>query len=228
MDRRRFLGGTTAAVAGSYLGGQTARGDAAASRLAQRTEPGEGGAGADGRRKFEPPMVRFAVTADGPACFDIAEEAKGVVGPVGRGERLKSVPKCLCQCPCECICECPCECPSPCYCKSPCAVPGKATGGDPGGGVPGETYAFGRQFMIRHEDFGGVLFNKDTFAWYYCNHAAFEILRFVENRGRLGMTDLGLVVSHLRETFQAVPDNVDLIVRAFIAGCAKQAFLEPV
>ena len=92
-----------------------------------------------------------------------------------------------------------------------------------------QTVAFGNQFMLRHESFGGFLFNKETFLPYLCNHSAFEILRFIENqRDGFSLADISKLVDHLRNVLEDVPDKSEIVVLAFIHGCVKRNFMEAI
>jgi hypothetical protein len=93
--------------------------------------------------------------------------------------------------------------------------------------VSAPTITFGRQFMLRRESFGGFLFNKESFSSYLCNHSAFEILRFIENqRDGFSMAKISELAHHLRNVFDEVPNNVEIVALTFIRGCTKQTFVE--
>lgn len=188
--------------------------------------------------KFETPLVKFMVTADGPACFDISKEGNEVIDSLAR-EGTVSICDCLCECLCTCrmMCECMCECLCTCKCECPCLCPGPPIHDNPHDGdgfserspVRSQIVAFGNQFMLRRESFGGFLFNKESFSSYLCNHSAFEILRFIENkRDGFSMAKISELVDHLRNVFDEVPDNSEIVILAFIRGCTKQTFVEGV
>jgi hypothetical protein len=192
--------------------------------------------------KFETPLVKFMVTADGPACFDINKEGGNVAiehMPVDKGicqclcKCTTEVCKCMCECICECLCRCKCECICECLCLDlPFGSDNKIQGASVSNAnhkapVSAPTIAFGRQFMLRRESFGGLLFNKESFSSYLCNHSAFEILRFIENqRDGFSMAKISELVHHLHTVFDEVPNNVEIIVLAFMRGCTKQTFVE--
>jgi len=93
--------------------------------------------------------------------------------------------------------------------------------------VNAKTVVFGSQFMLRRESFGGLLFNKESFSSYLCNHTAFEILRFIENqRDGFFMAKSSELVDYLRNIFNDVPNNTEIVVLAFICACTKQNFVE--
>jgi hypothetical protein len=91
--------------------------------------------------------------------------------------------------------------------------------------VEAEVVSLGQQYMLRREEFGGLLFNKQTFSAFSCNHSAFSILRFIEDAEGLSMSTLARIGSHLREYFGGVPDCVEDIILAFVNGCLKEGFL---
>lgn len=184
--------------------------------------------------KFETPLVKFMVTADGPACFDISNEMSEVVpavkGPcdclcICMSRPIECLCECLCVCPCKCMTTC--ECMTTCSCKCECPAPPSWPVFDDKVSVSAQAIAFGSKFMLRRESFGGLLFNKESFSSYLCNHSAFEILLFIESqRDKFSIAKISELLDHLRNVFDEVPNNVEIIVLAFIRGCAKQTFVE--
>jgi hypothetical protein len=199
-------------------------------------------------RKFQSPILRLVTTADGPVCFDMTKESEqvlkkddplnfGVVSVVGSA----NVPFCQCQCTCECMapctCQCTCECTAPCNCQCTCECTGKGdvscaaltVENDPIVEIinpierTGEKIVLNQSFMFRKEKFGGLLFDKQNFVSYYCNDTAWEIFQFIERQKGLQLRDIKVLSDHIRDSFQEVPKDLNVLILAFVHGCLKKS-----
>jgi hypothetical protein len=77
--------------------------------------------------------------------------------------------------------------------------------------------------MFRKENFGGIVFDKQYFVTYYCNHSAWEIFEFIKKHDGLLLKDIKLIPEHLRRTFEKVPEELNAITYAFVHGCMKKS-----
>jgi hypothetical protein len=77
--------------------------------------------------------------------------------------------------------------------------------------------------MLRTEKFGGLLFDKQNFVSYYCNSTAWEIFQFIQNQKDLQIKDLKTLSDHIRRTFEGTPQNIDVMILAFVHGCMKKS-----
>jgi hypothetical protein len=87
----------------------------------------------------------------------------------------------------------------------------------------GEKLALNATFMFRQEKFGGLLFDKQNFVSYYCNNTAWEIFQFIQNQKGLPLKDLKSLSDHIKRTFEATPQNIDVLIVAFLHGCMKKS-----
>ncbi|BBB91310.1 hypothetical protein MAMMFC1_01988 [Methylomusa anaerophila] len=183
--------------------------------------------------KFQYPLIKSLVIADSPACFDISRQ---VDAPKQHFKNLDQVKKgspevrrdiltyseCSCQCTCTCTCTCVCECT--CQCKCQCETPGCIIK------IPfispAEKILFGSGFMLRREEFGGLLFDMNKLTSFICNFVAYEILSYIKGKDLLYAHDLMALVNHIKNVFEEVPGDAEDIVRRFICSCTQHRFLE--
>ncbi len=199
-------------------------------------------------KKFETPILRLVTTADGPVCFDVTKEVEQVLkkddmlnSVIAKATGSANIPFCQCQCTCECMapctCQCTCECTDPCNCQCTCECTSK---GDRSCGAltvendplvevinpierTGEKLALNATFMFRQEKFGGLLFDKQNFVSYYCNDTAWEIFQFIQNQKGLKLKDLKSLSDHIKRNFEATPQNIEVLIFAFLHGCMKKS-----
>ena len=199
-------------------------------------------------KKFEAPIIRIVTTADGPVCFDITKEVEQVLkkddvlnSVIANVPGSTNVPFCQCQCTCECTapctCQCTCECTAPCNCQCTCECKSKGdmscvaltVENDPLVEIinpierTGEKIMLNASFMFRQEKFGGLLFDKQNFVSYYCNSSAWEIFQFIQSQKGLQLKDMKLLSAHLKRNFEATPQNIDVLIFAFVHGCMKKS-----
>lgn len=201
------------------------------------------------RKKFETPILRLVTTADGPVCFDIKKESEQInnkedlLNTVVRGVVGATVPTCLCQCTCECTspcnCQCTCECIVPCTCQCTCECQCETKSGETCFALTvendplveiinpiekmGQRIRLSEKFMLRKESFGGLLFDKQYFVSYFCNHTAWEILNYIEKRKGIPLSNLKSISDHLKQNFESTPENIEIVTFAFIHGCMKRS-----
>lgn len=180
--------------------------------------------------KFELPFIKVMVTADGPVCL---EEKSGIYS---HGSD--------CGCKCECPCPCPCQNtgveeqvsshnPHDCSmypCKIAMPNPPIVLKHPMHESVPyispvsasNESYLMKNDmYMLREEQFGSMLFDKNTFNTYLCNHTATEILKFIEGNKCIRLNNIEKISSYIQETFEDVPNDISLVVYSFIYGCMQ-------
>lgn len=180
--------------------------------------------------KFQCPCIAFVVTADSPACFDISqqdsksfrEDKSGIRGVCADKGKSLHASSCYCECLCECTCECTCKCICECTCQ--CRTPGCIVK-IPMGALSGKI-TMGKDYMLRREESGGLLFDKNKFTPYMCNHTAYAILEFIQGKGKISDADLAELGIHMRNTFDDVPGDIEYILTRFICGCTKNGFLK--
>jgi len=196
--------------------------------------------------KFEAPILRLVTTADGPVCFDVTKEAEQVLQKDDLlnsvlGNIVGNIPFCQCQCTCECMapctCQCTCECTAPCNCQCTCECKGKGdvtcaaltVENDPLVEIinpierTGEKISLNASFMFRQEKFGGFLFDKQNFVSYYCNSTAWEIFQFIQRKKGLQLKDLKILSDHIKRTFDGTPQDLNVLIFAFVHGCMKKS-----
>jgi hypothetical protein len=80
-------------------------------------------------------------------------------------------------------------------------------------------------YVLRREQFGSVLFDKDTFNEYLCNRTATEILRFIEDNQSQGeghgisLNDIERISTHIKAIFDDVTDDINSVMYPFLYGC---------
>jgi hypothetical protein len=189
--------------------------------------------------KFELPVIKKMVVADSPACFDI-NEAKSFEDVFHND--IWGCPGFQCTCP-GCVCPCPCPCqdqlPSseieyflgnqlkilmPKYQRTPPIILMHPIYGLVSHTSPSSNESClmkNDRYMLRREQFGSVLFNKDTLDRYLCNHTATEILKFVEDNQDIHLNDIERISRHIQETFEDVPEDINSVVYPFLYGCMQ-------
>ncbi len=198
--------------------------------------------------KFETPVLRLLTTADGPVCFDLTKESEQITkkddllnSAAATISKVANVPFCNCQCTCECTspcnCQCTCECQIPCTCTCTCECESKGdiacaaltVENDPIVEIidpierTGEKIKLNSSFMFRQEKFGGLLFDKEHFVPYICNHTAWEIFQYIQKNNGLKLKELKALTDHLRRTFDSAPESLEIVTLAFLHGCLKKS-----
>jgi hypothetical protein len=136
---------------------------------------------------------------------------------------------CKCQCTCECQDPCNCQCECECESKGDVHCGALAVENDPLVEIinpiekTGEKIALNASFMFRPESFGGILFDKENFITYHCNHTAWEIFQFIREQKGVTLKNLKSLANHLRRNFEGCPENLDLLTFAFVHGCMKKS-----
>ena len=192
-------------------------------------------------KKFEAPVLKVVTTADGPVCFDLTKESvqliqKGdllndAVGGIIGSERIDQVniPECLCTCTCTCVPVCDCQCTCKCTAKGDSACDALSVVNDAIVEIispierTGERIKLNESFMFRQEKFGGLLFDKQNFVSYFCNHTAWQIFQFIKQCNGIPLKDLACISDHLCKNFENVPKNVNMLTFSFIRGCMEKS-----
>lgn len=90
----------------------------------------------------------------------------------------------------------------------------------------GKKLTLASDYLLRKEEFGGILFDKNSLSPLKCNDSAFVILNYFKKFEGLKLREgIALVKRGLRRRFVEIPDNIDIILSVFISICLKHKFL---
>ena len=126
--------------------------------------------------KFINPIVETLIVTDTPLCISQTDNKAPIKSDSNQKNSFENRTfSTMCQCPCTCQCPCPCQCM--CVCPSTRSFPFSYNYLKV---LPELTNIhFSNIFKFREEQFGGLLFNGNTWQIHKVNTTGSEVIKYI-------------------------------------------------